>query len=178
LTTQPQSAAIPAEHQQWLAERVAQLACNPRIRQAAWVNSEDNFGLVFTPAMEYDLVEALADETDNPAASLYFRDQDFAAAFDAYARRAVFQAIQDEHHEPAPVPPGDPATPGSSTATSPVVDGVAGATAAVPPAPRTAAQLARLDSAPGAAHRPAIPVSRSEHHGPLSTPAARSRSGP
>src|SRR5205814_2246948 len=102
LTTRPQSAAIPTEHQQWLAERVAQLAGNPRIRQAARVNGEDNFGLVFTPAMEDDLVEALTVGADAPAASLYIRQQDFAAAFDAYAQHAVYQAIQDEHHEPAP----------------------------------------------------------------------------
>jgi hypothetical protein len=178
LTSQPHTATIPTEHHQWLAERVAQLAGNPRIRQAARDNDEDNFGLVFTPTMQDDLVEALTAQTDNPAASLYFRDQDFAAAFDAYARHEVYQAIQDEHHQPAPAPPADPTTSASTTATSPAVDAAAGAPAAVPPAPRTAAQLARLDAPPGATHRPAIPVSRSDHHAPLSTPTARSRSGP
>src|SRR5262249_11999537 len=179
LTTQPHTPTVPAAAQQWLAERAAQLAGNPRIRQAARVNSEDNFGLVFTPAMEDDLVEALTAEAENPAASLYFGDQDFAAAFDAYARHAVYQAIQEEPHQPAPAPPADSPTAGSSTATPPTVAGPAvGAPAATPPAPRTAAQLARLDVAPGVAYRPAIPVNRPDHHGPVPTPTARPRSGP
>src|SRR5439155_18949324 len=58
LTVRPYTADLPAEQRQWLAARVGKLAGNPRIQQAARVNSEDDFGLVFTAALEDDLVEA------------------------------------------------------------------------------------------------------------------------
>ena len=178
LITHPRTAALPAEPQQWLAGRVGQLAGNPRIREAARVSSEDNFGLVFSQAMENNLVNAQTAEADNPAAILYFSDQDFAAALDAYARHAVHQAIHEEEHQPAATPQTGPPMIGGSTATSRAVTrAAAGAPASMSPAPRTAAQLARLDAAPGAVHPPAIPFTRSEHHEPVSTPTAEPLSG-
>jgi N12 class adenine-specific DNA methylase len=177
LATQPHTAAIPTEQQQWLAERVAQLAGNPRIRQAARVNSEDNFGLVFTPAMEDDLVEALTAHSGNPAPSVYFRDQDFAAALNAYARHRVYRAINDEDPDRVPASAADPQATSSAARSSTIAGAADGPPAGLPPAPRTAAQVARLDAAPGTAHRPAVPIVRTERHESFPTPTVRPRTG-
>jgi N12 class adenine-specific DNA methylase len=181
LSQQPFTAAIPAEHHQWLADRIARLASDPRIRQTARVNSEDNFGLVFTTAMEDDLVEAVTAEPDNPAALLYFRDEGFASAFVGHARQVTYRATHGEENQESVTPPAETSQSEVRAAAS-RRSALAGAGDAVPvgtpPTPRTAAQLARLDAAPGTVQPAATPVNRGAYQGSISQPTAGPRSRP
>jgi hypothetical protein len=92
LAGQTHTAAITSEHRHWLAQQVAVLVDNPRIGEAARADDEDNFGLLFEPALESRLMDQLDAEPDNQAARLYLTDDDFAGTFNAAARRAVYQA--------------------------------------------------------------------------------------
>jgi hypothetical protein len=87
--------------------------------------------------------------------------------------------IRDEDQQPTIESRADLAPTTSRIARSPLAaEALADPPATSSPVPRTAAQLARLDATPAAAHRPAVPVKRPDHQGPAPTPSARSRSGP
>jgi N12 class adenine-specific DNA methylase len=137
------------DHRARLARCVADLADDNRLRNATLANDEESFGRVFEPALEDHLAAACNADVDNPALLLYFRNDDFAGAFNAYATHVVYRAVYDR---PAPVDtdkstaiPEPPVPPRTDSIEGPIVHVQSGSDR--PTAPQTAAELARLDSA-------------------------------
>ncbi|MEH1130672.1 UvrD-helicase domain-containing protein [Micromonospora sp. CPCC 206061] len=165
LCGQPVTLDAPADQREWLARCVADLVNDRRVRRAALAQDEQDFGRVFEPALEDRLVDACDADVNNPALLLYFRNDDFAGALNAYARHAVYHAIKD-HPAPAdidsPEAPGRPAAP-QTDKTGNTTDHTSRMSSSGPPATHNPAQLALLDTAPGTPSGRVPPVGRTGH---------------
>jgi hypothetical protein len=177
LATRPFAADIPDDQRHWLAQQVYALTTDPTVRQAARLDSEDDFGLVFDPALERRLMDMVDADPENQAGLLYFRDDEFAVALNAFARHAVHQAVQDNPNttEVPVAASADTNPPVNRRAAAPSGEeaGIASITSPEPLTPQNAAQLARLDSAAGAQYRSTSRERRNVPHGAQPAPARR-----